>query len=126
MDKTILVAPDFKVGDQVLEMLDAAKFPLTVAAWVLAERLGGWQFVVSTLLYDKLGASEAYGRLIAAVRVNDPESMLFDDVRLMGSRHPFIRAVRRMFEGRDFRKGARIAGSIGDLYVEDAVVYRIK
>jgi hypothetical protein len=126
MDKTILVAPDLKLGDEVLEMLDAAKFPVTAALWVLSEKLGGWQFVVGTPLYEKLGTREAYGQLIAAVRVNDPEAMLFDEVRLMSNRHPFIRAVRRMFEHRDFRKGVKIAGLIGDLYVEDAIVYRIK
>jgi hypothetical protein len=126
MDKTILVAPDFKVGDEVLQMLDKAKFPVAAAAWVLSAALGGWQFVVGTPLYEKLGGLEAYGRLIAAVRVNDPASMLFDDVRLMSTRDPFIRDLRRAFEHREFRKGIKTAGSIGNLYVDDAVVYRIK
>ncbi|MGA3189543.1 MAG: hypothetical protein ABSF22_20750 [Bryobacteraceae bacterium] len=126
MDKTILVAPDFKIGDQVLELLDAAKFPVTAAAWVLSEELGGWQFVVGTPFYDKLGGLEAYGRLIAAVRAHDPHSMLFDDVRLMGNRNPFVHELRRSFEHLGFRKGMKTAGPIGNLYVDDAVVYRIK
>jgi hypothetical protein len=126
MDKTILVSPDFKVGDEVLDLLDAAKVPVSAAAWVLAERLGGWQFVIGTPIYDKLGAREAYGRLIAAVRAKDHESMLFDDVRLMGNRDPFIRELRRSMGRHGFRKGARTGGTIGDLYVNDAIVYRIK
>lgn len=126
MDKTILVAPDLKVGDEVLERLKAARFPVTVALWVQSEELGGWKFVVGTPLYEKLGAREAYGRLIAAVRVDDPDSMLFDDVRLMGSRNQFIRAIRRMFEHRGFRKGVRTAGSIGGMWVDDAIFYLVK
>jgi hypothetical protein len=126
MDKTVLVAPDFKVGDEVLRLLDEAKFPVTAAAWVLSNALGGWQFVVGTPLYDKLGAIEAYGSLIAAVRANDPASMLFEDVRLMSTREPFIRDLRRSFQHRDFRKGARTSGMIGDIFAEAATVYRIK
>jgi len=126
MDKTILVAPDFKVGDEVLQFLDAAKFPVTAAAWVLSNSLGGWQFVVGTPLYDKLGAREAYGRLIAAVRASDPASMLFEDVRLMSNREPFIRDLRRSFQHREFHKGARTGGMIGDIFAEAATVYRIK
>jgi hypothetical protein len=52
--------------------------------------------------------------------------MLFDDVRLMGNRHPFIRDVRRMFEHRGVRKGVGVAGSIGDMWVDDTVFYRVK
>jgi hypothetical protein len=126
MDKTILVAPDFKIGDEILDLLQAAKFPVTVAAWVLSKDLGGWQFVVGTPLYDKLGGREAYGRLIAAIRANDPASMLFDDVRLMGNRNPFIREVRRVFEHRGFKKGVSMAGSIGDMWVDDARFYFVK
>jgi len=126
MDKTALVAPDFKIGDEIIELLNAAKFPVTVAAWVSSQELGGWQFVVGTPLYEKLGAREAYGRLIAAVRVNDPHSMLFDDVRLMGNRNPFIREVRRVFEHRGFKRGVSMAGSIGDMWVDDARFYYVK
>jgi hypothetical protein len=126
MDKTTLVAPDFKIGDEILELLKAGKFPVTVAAWVLSKELGGWQFVVGTPLYDKLGGREAYGRLIAAIRANDPASMLVDDIRLMSNRNPFIREVRRVFEHRDFKKGAGMSGSIGDMWVDDARFYYVK
>jgi hypothetical protein len=126
MDNTTLVAPEFKMGDEILELLKAARFPVTVAAWVLSKELGGWQFVIGTPLYDKFGAREAYGRLIAAIRANDPGSMLFDDVRLMSNRSPFIREVRRVFGHRGFKKGVSMAGSIGDMWVEDARFYYVK
>jgi hypothetical protein len=126
MDKTLLVAPDPKVADQVLDLLKRAKFPITVAAWVRSDELGGWQFVLGTPLYDKLGSREAYGRLITAVRADDPTSMLFDDVRLMSNRNPFIRDVRQMFEHREFKKGVGVSGSIGGIWVDDATLYFVK
>lgn len=109
-------------------MLDAAKFPVSAALWALSEDdLGGWQFVVGTPLYEKLGTRGAYGKLIAAVRVDDPVSMLFDDVRLMGNRTPFIRELRHLFGKTKSVKGMRLGRqSIGGIYIEDALVYRIK
>src|SRR5580692_10669443 len=103
-------------------MLDAARFPVTAALWAFSEdELGGWQFVIGTPLYEKLGTRAAYGKLIAAVRVNDPTSMLFDDVRLMGNREPFIRELRRLFGKTEAVKGVRLGGqSIGGIHIEDA------
>ena len=128
MAKATLLSPDLELGDEILEMLDAAKFPVSAALWVLSEEeLGGWQFVVGTPFYEKLGTRAAYGRLIAAVRVDDPVSMRFDDVRLMGNRAPFIRELRGIFGKTKSVKGMRLGGqSIGGIYIEDAVVYRIK
>lgn len=127
MAKATLLGPDLELGDEILEMLDAAKFPVTAALWVLSEELGGWQFVVGTPLYEKLGTREAYGRLIEAVRVDDPASMRFDDVRLMGNRDPFIRGLRHVFGKAASVKGMRLGGqSFGNMYIDDALVYRIK
>lgn len=128
MANATLLGPDLALGDEILEMLDAAKFPVTAALWAFSEdHLGGWQFVIGTPLYERLGTRAAYGRLIAAVRVDDPVSMRFDDVRLMGNREPFIRELRRMFKGARFRKGRRLGGkSIGGIYIDEGLLYRVK
>lgn len=127
MAKATLLSPDLELGDEILEMLDAGKFPVTAALWVLSEELGGWQFVIGTPFYEKLGTREAYGRLIAALRVDDPVSMRFDDVRLMGNRDPFVRELRQIFGKAASVKGMRLGGQrFGNMYIEDAVVYRIK
>ena len=42
LPKATLLSPDLVLGDEILEMLDAAKFPTTAALWVLSEEgLGG-------------------------------------------------------------------------------------
>jgi hypothetical protein len=123
MAKKALLDADIKLGEKILESLDAAKFPISVAVWILTEE-DGWELAVGTPLYEKGGLSEAYRSLIAALRKEDPESMDFDEVRLMGNRDPFIRDVRHRYP--KAKAGKRISGYIGGIRLDDGVVYRIK
>ena len=123
MAKKALLDADVKLGEKILEALDAAKFPISVAVWILTEE-DGWELAVGTPLYDRGGPSEAYRSLIAALRKDDPESMDFTEVRLMGNRHPFIRELRRRYS--KAKPGKRISDYIGGIRLDDGVVYRIK
>jgi len=124
MAKKALLDADVKLGEKILDALDAAKFPISVAVWILTEE-HGWQLVVGTPLYES--PQEAYRALIGALRKDDPESRDFDDVRLMGNRDPFIRELRALFGKTASVKGMRLGGhQIGGIWLDDAVVYRIK
>jgi hypothetical protein len=126
MAKKALLDADVKLGEKILESLDAAKFPISVAIWILTEE-DGWQLVIGTPLYESGGPSEAYRKLIGAIRKDDPESRDFDDVRLMSNREPFVRELRRLFGKTASVKGMRLGGHlIGGIWLDDAVVYRIK
>jgi hypothetical protein len=123
MAKKALLDADVKLGEKILASLDAAKFPVSAAIWTLTEDYGGWQLVIGTPLYSK-GPAEAHGKLITALRKDDPESRDSQEVRLMGNREPFIRELRQRYP--NSKLGARISGYIGGLWLDDAVVYRIK
>jgi hypothetical protein len=126
MAKKALLDADVKLGEKVLEALDSARFPISVAIWILTEE-DGWQLVIGTPLYESGGTSDAYRKLIAALRKDDPESMDFRDVRLMGNRNPFIRELRQLFGKTASVMGMRLGGHhIGGLWLDDGVVYRIK
>jgi hypothetical protein len=126
MAKKALLDADVKLGERVLAALDSAKFPISVASWIFTEE-DGWQLVIGTPLYESGGTSDAYRKLIAALRKDDPESMDFRDIRLMGNRNPFIRELRSLFGKTASVYGMRLGGhSIGGIYLEDGVVYRIK
>ena len=75
MAKKALLDEDVKLGEKILESLDAAKFPVSVATWILTEE-DGWQLVIGTPLYDRGGPSEAYRKLIDVLRKDDPESRI--------------------------------------------------
>ena len=126
MAKKALLDADVKLGEKILASLDAAKFPISVAVWILTEE-EGWQLVVGTPLYDREGAGVAYRHLIAALRKDDRESRDFDDVRLMENRNPFIRELRQLFGKTASVKGMRLGGHrIGGISLDDGVVYRVK
>jgi hypothetical protein len=126
MAKKALLDEDVKLGEKILESLDAAKFPISVATWILTEE-DGWQLVIGTPLYDRGGPATAYRDLIAALRKDDPESRDFDDVRLMGNRNPFIREIRQLFGKSAPLRTRRLSGyHFGDVTLDDAIVYRIK
>lgn len=127
MAKKALLDADVKLGDKILAALDAAKFPISVALWTLTEQDGGWKFVIGTPYYEKLRPPDLHGRLITALRKEDPESRDFDDVQLRGNRDPFVRDLRKLFGKTPSVKGKRLDGyHLGDVWLDDAVVYRIK
>jgi len=126
MAKKALLDADVKLGEKILASLDAADFPISVAIWVLTDE-EGWQLVIGTPLYERGGPGVSYKNLVYALRKEDPESRDFDDVRLMGNRNPFIRELRHLFGKTASVKGMRLGGQrIGGLWLDDAVVYRIK
>lgn len=127
MAKKVLVDADVQLGDKILAALDAAKFPVSVAIWILTEKNEGWKFVIGTPLYDRLRPLELHRKLIVALRKDDPESRDFDDIQLRGNRDPFISGLRKLFGKTASVKGMRLGGHhIGDEWLDDAIVYRIK
>ncbi len=123
MAKKALLDADIKLGEKILAALDAAKYPVTIAIWTLTENDNGWQLVIGTPLYDK-GQLDAHGKLIKALRKDDPESVDSQEVRLMSNRAPFVRELRRRYP--KAKPGMRINDYVGGLWLDDAVVYRIK
>jgi hypothetical protein len=123
MAKKALLDADIKLGEKILASLDSANYPVSVAVWTLTENYDGWQLVIGTPLYDK-GQLEAHGKLIKALRKDDPESTDSQEVRLMSNREPFIRELRRSYS--KAKAGTRISGYIGGMWLDDGVVYRVK
>ncbi len=128
MVRTILVGPDLLLGEEILAVLDAAKFQVTVALWLLQkERSDDWVLVIATPLYDKLGEHEAYLRLRAALSVDTPVSLGDFPIRLESNKSPLIKGLRKLFGRTASVKGMRLGlHSIGGVWIDDAYVYRIK
>jgi hypothetical protein len=128
MVKTTLVGPDLAVGKDILRTLDAVDFPVSVALWLLRkERSDDWELVLGTPLRDKLGAHEAYLRLIKAISKEASVALSDVPIRLESNRRPFIRALRKTFGKAASVEGMRLGlQSIGGTWVDDAYLYRIK
>jgi hypothetical protein len=128
MVKTILVGPDLAVGEAILRALDAEKFPVTVAVWLLQkERSDDWVLVISSPLYDQLGARETYLRLMKSISLKHSVSLSEVPIRLESNRRPLIKALRKLFGKTASVEGMRFGlQSIGGVWIDDGYVYRIK
>ncbi|MEO5923535.1 MAG: hypothetical protein ABIR70_06890 [Bryobacteraceae bacterium] len=126
MVRAPLVIPDIMFGEAFLSALDSAHFPLTVALW-LKEDEDRWVLVLSTPLYDEVGGTEAYVRLIGALSTEGPIALIDYPIRLESDNDPFVRDLRKKFGKTSSVEGMRLGGhTIGGKWIEDAYVYRVK
>ncbi|MBI3693239.1 MAG: hypothetical protein HY238_00140 [Acidobacteria bacterium] len=127
MAKETLVGLDVELGEKVLGALDAAGYQVTVALWLLTEEFGEWRLVLASPLYDKAGPKEAYLQLHAALSSNHPELLHQVSISLKGNRSALIRALRSIFGKTASVAGMRLGDHvIGDVWIDDAYVYRIR
>jgi hypothetical protein len=118
---------DIEFGEEVLSALDAAKFPITVALWLRETQEDAWELVLGTPLYDRPGPKDAYRRLTAAFSADGRVPMGDLPIRLESNRRPLIKGLRRLFAKAASVKGMRLGlQSIGDVWIDDAYVYRIR
>ena len=108
MVKTTLVGPDLARGEAVLDTLDAAKFPVTAALWILQKDRDDWTLVIATPVYDRLGAREAYGQLIELLSSEHPFAVHDLPIRLESNRRPFIKGLRKTLGNAASVNGMRI------------------
>lgn len=128
MAKATLVGLDIELGEKVLGKLDDAGFPVTVAVWVSSEEFGGWTLVLGSPVYDKAGPQKAYLQLIDALSSSSERIWAHEiPIRLEGHTNALIRGLRRMFGKTASVAGMRLGShSIGDVWIDDAYVYRIR
>jgi hypothetical protein len=130
MAKVLLVGPDAQLGEEVLQTLDAAGFPPSVALWLYEEEEGSlrgeWTLLLASPVYDKAGPREAFHQLVEALR-GSGRTLGSLPIRLEGHKHPLIKALRKLFGKTASVEGMRLGGhSIGGVWVADAYVYRIR
>jgi len=127
MDKTILVEADFTTGLNLLRALDHASVAVNVALWLRASEYGDWRFVLASRSLDASALSEAYGRVHDALAEEGISLERTPTLLILSMSEPFIRELRRIFSKAKSVEGMRLGGQmIGDRFVEDALVYRIR
>lgn len=124
MVRETLVGLDIELGDRILAVLDAAHFTVPVALWI---RRGGedkFRLLLATPLYDRLGEGDVYRKLVDTLWQTDYDS---SPIQLTSTRTPLIRALRQNFGKSTSVAGLRLGGqTLGDTWVQEAYVYRIR
>ncbi len=126
MVRDSLVGLDVEMGHRILGVLDAARFPVPVALWIRRGDEDKWRLLLATPLYDRLGPGRAYRKLVDTLWDTEHD-WVHSPVQLDSTRKPLIRALRQIFGKTASVSGMRFGGQmIGNTWVDDAYVYRIR
>lgn len=127
MDKKVLVEADFAAGVQLLEALDRSNLSVSVALWLYSAEHEDWRFVLASRRLDAAAPSEAYGLVHRAFEAAGVSPEQTPALMVLKMSDPFIRALRRIFGKAKSVEGMRLGGQfLGDRFVQDALVYRIR
>jgi hypothetical protein len=127
MDQAALVSLDFERGREVVEALDRTTLKLAVALWAVLPEYGDWRLVLAAREFDSTKLRDAY-RLIhdslAAAGVAAEHTL---PLMILPMTDPFIKKLRQIFGKTKSCEGMRLGGQmIGNRFIEDAYVYRIR
>ena len=122
-----MVAADFTTGLELVQALDRSGLSISVALWLYSPEHDDWRFALASRRLDAAEPSQAYGLVhdaLAAAGISLEQTPALLIVRMSD---PFIRALRRIFAKAKNVEGMRLGGQlIGDRFVEDALVSRIR
>ena len=127
MDKKVLVEADFAAGVKLLQALDRSDLSISVALWLYSAEHEDWRFVLASRRLDAAEPSEAYGLIHRAFEADGISPEQTPTLMVLTMSDPFIRALRRIFAKTKSVEGVRLGGQfLGDRFVQDALVYRIR
>ncbi len=127
MDKTALVTTDITSGSKILEILDDAGLGISLAMWLYAPQYEDWRLALSSRRLDSVGPADAYGLIYDALEKAMFPVELTPPLLIFKMTDPFVRDLRRVFGKAKSVEGMRLGGQMmGNQFIEDGVVYRIR
>lgn len=110
-----------------MEALDRSNLSASVALWLYSPEYEDWRFVLASRRLDAAEPSEAYGLVHNALAAAGISLERTPSLLILKMSDPFIRALRRTFAKAKSVEGMRLGSQlIGDRFIEDALVYRIR
>ena len=95
--------------------------------WLHTPEYEDWRFVLSSPRLDRSEPPEAYGLVHDALDRAGVPLENTPPLLILGMTDPFVRTLRRIFGKAKNVEGMRLGGQmLGDRFVDDAIVYRIK
>jgi hypothetical protein len=125
MDNATLVEADVSTGTKALKALDDAGLRVKVALWMSSPSYYDWKFVIASPELDQEDLLKAYERVV--VRLQSAFKHELPPILILRMKDPLIRELRQVFSKTESVEGMRLGGqSIGDTFLHNAYVYRIK
>jgi hypothetical protein len=122
-----MVAADFTTGLELVQALDRSGLSISVALWLYSPEHDDWRFALASRRLDAAEPSQAYGLVHDALTAAGISLEQTPALLILRMSDPFIRALRRIFAKAKSVEGMRLGGQlIGDRFVGDALIYRIR
>lgn len=122
-----LVEHDIEVGRALVEELDRQQVPVRAVMWYYLSDQGEFRLLVSTPIVDKEGPIAAYDKMFK-VAEQIPARLQPGpfDIAVISTTDERIKELRKAIKtGKNISNIRLTRNVIGDLYVEDALVYRL-
>jgi hypothetical protein len=127
MNKAALVTAEFAVGSKLLEALDNSDLAISVALWVNLPEYEDWRLVLASRRLDTVNPLGAYGLVHDALNQAEFPLEHTPPLLILRMTDPFIKALRQIFGKARSVEGMRLGRQmIGDRFVDDALVQRIR
>jgi hypothetical protein len=127
MDKIALVSTDLERGAETLRKLDEAGLIVNVALWAYLPEYEDWRLILAARSLDTLKVREAYRAVNDSLDAGGLDVERIPPLRILSTTDPFVKALRSTFAKARSVEGMRLGGQmIGDRFLEDAYVYRIR
>lgn len=122
-----MVEATLAAGPQIIQALDRSALSISVALWFYSPEYEDWRFVFASRQLDAVRPSEAYGLVHDAFAAAGISLERTPPLLILKMSDPFIRALRKVFSKAKNVEGMRLGGQlIGDRFVADALVYRVR
>ncbi len=122
-----MVEANLTTGSELVQALDRSTLSISVALWLYSAEYEDWRFVLASRRLDAAEPSDAYGLVHDALAAAGISLERTPPLLVLKMSDPFIRTLRRIFAKTKSVEGMRLGGQlIGDRFVEDALIYRIR
>jgi hypothetical protein len=127
MDKVALVNFDIENGKEVIDALDRDGKAPNVALWAKLPEYEDWRLVIASDRLRQSGSLYGYSQINSAMDKARIPINRRPKISMRPMNKPFIKALREIFGKAADVYGMRLGGQvIGDQYLEDGFVYRIR
>ena len=123
----ILVDREISAGKRLVEELDRARFPLDAAVWFYLPDEQRYRLLLATKIVDRDGPLAAYDRIEEALQKLPTEQRLdLVDISAVSPSDTHIDTMKKMVRTPAGTSSIRFTNvMLGDLYIDDAFVYRL-
>lgn len=121
-----LVSMDVLQGERIVRLLEQAGIKLSLALWLLTDEYSDWRFVISSKSLDPLTPFDQLKKSKDVLRKSLPVEQT-PTLWIMNTQDTFPRSLHKLFSKTKNVEGMRLGGQfIGNRFIEDAYVYRIR